>query len=135
MNKKVLKIDLDMKNLNEAVELIRNRLCYMNDINFLNSNAIDKIVFLHKTTYGCKIFLNIEFEPLWIVSLQLLLGSDYQKETNTLINHFKLKMDYSNRLFTVKRYSDGKIKIANEFDMTKKILKFVNDKNRKKNYN
>lgn len=135
MNKKVLKIDLDQPNYNKAIKQIRDRLCYMHDIGFLYADAIEKIVIIHKTSYACKIVLNIEFEPLWIVALQLLFGSDYMKETNTLINHFKLKMDYSNRLFTVKRYKGGEIKVADEFDVTNKILKFVKSKKRKKSYN
>ncbi len=106
MNKRVLKVDLDLESFDEAIEKIRNMLSYFNDIGFLYVNAVDKITLLHKTSYGCRIVLNIDFEPLWIVTLQLLLGSDPMKETNTLINHFKLNMLYSNRLFSVKRYPD-----------------------------
>jgi len=78
---------------------------------------------------------NKECEELFVVTLQLMLGSDYKKEINTLINHFKLEMEYSNRLFTTKRYANGKLKTAIIIDITKEVKDFVLDNDRTKNYN
>jgi len=135
MELNILKIDLDIEEFEEAIQLIRNRLCYMHDLGFFKADSVGKIEFLYKSSYGCKITLKNEWSAEWIVILQLLLGSDYMKETNTLMNHFMLKMEYSNRLFECKRYPSGEIKTAKSFDKTNEILKFVKNKTRKKNYN
>lgn len=135
MEDNILKIDLDIPTLTKATKLIKERLAYMNDIKFLNINNVDKIEFLYKSTYGCKITLKSSWTPEFIVILQLLLNSDYKKEINTLINHVKLKMKYSNRLFTSKRYTTGEIKTAKVIDKTKLIKSYVLDVERRINKN
>lgn len=135
MDKNILKIDLDIDELDEAIKTITNRLCYMHDLGFFKADNIEKIEFIYKSSHGCKMTLKSEWTPEWIVIFQLLFASDYMKEVNTLLNHFMLKMDYSNRLFTSKRYKDGEVKKALVFDKTKDILNFVNDKKRKMNRN
>lgn len=135
MDRNILRIDLDVKTYKEALYIITDRLSYFHDINFLKVDIIDCIEFIYKTNFSCRIKLNHRFSPMWIVMLQTLLGSDYRKEVNTLINHFKYNMKYSNRLFTVKRYKDGDIKFAQILDVTDCIVPHIKSKKRLKNAN
>ena len=135
MDNNILKIDLDEPNKKKAIDLLKSRLAYMHDIKFFDINNIEYIKLFYKSSYGCKIKLYYSFKPEMIIILQLLLGSDYQKEVNTMLNHFKFNMEYSNRLFLVKRYKGNLLKFAKEYDVTNSIIKFVNNSKRKKNYN
>jgi hypothetical protein len=137
MEKNILKIDLDMKNKKNVIKHLKERLSYVEDIGFFNvSEKIEKIILIKKSSYGCKIFLNENLkEEYSIVIFQLILGSDYMKEINTLYNHYVLEMQYSNRLFDCKRYKNGKIKIAKEINITTEILQYINSKKRKKSHN
>lgn len=96
-------------------------------------NIIDCIVLSRKTKYNAKIILKSSLkDEKNIIIMQLLLGSDYQKETNTILNHFKLSMKYSNRLFDVKKYRENKIKYAVFCDATTEIKNYVLGIERKK---
>ncbi|MFW6282490.1 MAG: hypothetical protein ACOC1P_00350 [Minisyncoccales bacterium] len=136
MELNILKIDLDEKCYRKAFNQIRHRLCYMNDLSFFDIEIIEKIELQRKTSFGCKIYLkeNLPSEKD-VIMFQLLFGSDYMKEVNTILNHFKFKMEYSNRLFDCKRYKGGKIKSAKKFNVTEEIIDFVKDEKRKKSYN
>ena len=106
----------------------------MHDLKFFYIDNIEKIELIKKTTYGCKITLKKPFKhPKDIIIFQLYLGSDYRKEVNTLLNHFKLGMEYSNRLFTVKRYKGGKLRYANIIDITEIVVNKVMSNKRKIN--
>jgi len=137
----ILKIDLDMKRKRDAINHLKKRFAYFHDIGFYNMNdkgvgSIGSILLVKKTTYGCKIHFGNKFKsPEWIVLFQLLLGSDWMKECNTLINHFKFRMEYSNRLFDVKRYKNGKIKSAKHIDITNDIMSYVLSSKRKRLHN
>lgn len=132
----MLRIDLDIPNKEKAIKHIVNRLSYMNDISFYSISRIESIVLIKKSSYGAYITLK---KPLKnennIVLFQLILGSDWRKEVNTLLNHHILGMKYSNRLFSVKRYKDGEIKVGNKIDITQLVKKRVLSKKRKKNFN
>lgn len=133
METNVLKIDLDIKTKKKAIKHLRERWSYFHDIKFLDCEIIDQIVLVRKSTYGCKIYLKRSLEMSYlIIIVQLCLGSDWMKEVNTTLNHYKYNMEYSNRLFTVKRYRDGRLKFAKEYDVTKEILDYVYSDNRKK---
>lgn len=135
MENNILRIDLDIKTKKQAIKHLNQRLSYFHDIKFLYVNKIKKIELIKKSTYGCRIFLNCKFKPVWIILLQSLLGSDYMKEVNTCINHFRDGMQYSNRLFIVKRYTDNTLKTAQIIDVTKQIKDYILSNNRKVNYN
>lgn len=135
MESNILRIDLDIKTYNKTIKLLKERLSYMHDIRFMDISFIKKIELIYKSNYSCKIYCNHNFSPEWIVILQLLLGSDYMKEVNTLINHFKLDMQYSNRMFTVKRYKNNKIIEAEIIDITNKIINYIKSNKRNKFYN
>lgn len=130
---KVLKIDLDKKTRKSALKSIREPLSYMVDMNFIKLNQIEDIEIIKKTTYGCRIYFRKPFKDVKsIVIMQLLFGSDYRKEINTLLNYYALNMQYFNRMFTIKKYKNGDIKVANIEYVTKEVFDYVNSKNRKK---
>ena len=136
MELNILKIDLDINDLHKAILHIHNRLAYMHDMNFFHISEITKIEFVYKTSYGCRIFLKKPLNSeMFLVLMQSLLGSDYMKEVNTMLNHFKFKLNYSNRLFTSKRYVGGEIKNAEIYDFTYQIVESIKNPERKKNYN
>lgn len=132
MDLDLLRIDLDKRFRFQAVRQIKERLCYLNDIGVFYSDLIKKVELIKKRTYGVKIYLKqpVKSESL-IIILQLLIGSDYQKEANTLLNHCKLNMQYSNRLFNCKRYKKGKILIAEKIDVTNDIITFIESPKRR----
>jgi hypothetical protein len=102
----VLKIDLDFHLKKSTINLLKERLSYLHDLSIFDSSIIKKIELIHKTKYSCKIYLKENvFDEKNIILLQLLLGSDWMKEANTFLNHFKYKMKYSNRLFDAKNYN------------------------------
>jgi len=135
MDLDILKIDLDLKYHRDARLQLRDRLCYMHDLKFLDVTVIKSIELIKKTNYSAKIYLNHQFDEKMIVILQLLLGSDWRKEVNTIINHYKLGMEYSNRMFDVKRYKHGEIKKADKQDITRTIVQYIKSSNRKINKN
>ena len=108
MRKNVLKIDLDLYSREEAVNTIVERIRYFRDIMGVPVGYWYKIELLRKTRYSCKIHI---IKPVKdersIIMLQLIFGSDWRKELNTFYNAEVLKMEYSNRLFTIKNYNDG----------------------------
>lgn len=136
MELNLLRLDLDIKRKDQTINHIFERLSYFHDIGFLPIFAIESIVLIKKSSYGAYITL---MKPLKnetnVVCFQALLGSDYRKETNTLINHHILEMQYSNRLFTTKRYKGGKIKTAKKYDITEIIKKKVLSNRRSKYFN
>ncbi len=136
MELKILKIDLDMKSKVSAILHLQERLAYFHDIKFFYADNIKSIDLIKKASYGARIVLNSHLPTEKdVVLFQLLLGSDYKKEVNTLLNHFKFKMDYSNRLFTSKRYKNGEIKTAKIIDVTRQIKEYLLQGDRGKNYN
>lgn len=131
-----LKIDLDAKSVRSAINRVKDRLSYMHDLAFLNVKNIKEIRIITKTNSSVKIFFKKKcFNANSVVMMQLLFGSDYRKEINTLINYHYLKMQYFNRMFDVKRYKDGTIKTATYYDATEEIIKYVLSKKRKQNRN
>lgn len=131
----LLRIDLDIPRKDIAINQIKERMAYFHDVGLMYSDLIAKIILIKKTSYGAKIYLKQNFKSEKdIILFQLLYGSDVYKEANTILNHFKFKMEYSNRLFDCKRYKGGKIKIAKKIDITEKVLKYVNSRKRKKSF-
>ena len=134
-----LRIDLDLHYKRQCIGFLRERLAYMHDLKFLNINKLKSITLLKKSRYGALIVLKKPIEsklnPLTILYLEMLLGDDYMKSLNACMNYYKFKMVYHNRLFNIKRYSDGTIKEAKEIDITKDVIDYVKCKTRNKNYN
>ena len=127
-----LKLDLDIKYKTEAEALLFDRLSYFNDIGFLNMNKINKIILVKKRTYGAKIYLNFTLKNINNQTmLESILGSDWRKGVNQLINKHKLNMEYSNRLFDIKRYKNGRIITAKHYDITAKFISYMLDPKRK----
>jgi len=128
----ILKLDLDLNTKKETISYLFEKLSYAHDLSFLRINKIDKIELIKKKTYGAKIYLNFNFSNFNnLILFQSILGSDYKKEMNSLINYHKLKFNYSNRLFDIKRYSDGSYIIAEVLDITKIIKDLINNSERK----
>lgn len=132
MENNILRIDLDIKTKRLAVNKICYRLFYLNSIGVLKKDIIKSVTLIYKTSYSCKIMLNIDIKPEFIIIFQLLLGSDWKKESNTTLNHYILNMEYSNRMFDVKRYPNGEIITAKKTDITKQVISYIN-KNKKAN--
>lgn len=136
MDKDILKIDLDCPSTTKTLKLLKERLSYMHDINFLKvDECIKKIVLIHKSNWSVKIFLTDNVDETLIIILQLMLGSDYRKEINTMINHYRLNMEYSNRLFDIKRYKGDVLKDSKRVNVTKEVLSHVLSDKRKTYYN
>lgn len=129
-----LKVDIDIKTKKEAIKLLGERISYLHDLNIFLFTEYHRIILVKKRTYGCKCVMNHLYTDEFIVLLQLMLGSDYRKEANSLYNRFILKMDYWNRMFDVKVYRDGKIRKGKLVDITDEIRKIVFSKRRRKNY-
>lgn len=130
METNLLKIDLDIPMRKDCIKLLQERLAYLNDLGALPIEHIKSITLVKKTRIGCKIYLHVHLKAEMIIMLQLILGSDYKKEVNTILNHFVLGMEYSNRLFDIKQYKCGKIMGASKYDATKLVKDYVLDKNR-----
>jgi len=129
----ILRLDLDEKNKSFAINHLFNRLSYFNDIGFLKITRVEKIVLVKKKTYGAKIYLKFNLKNQNnIIMIESILGSDWKKQTNSLINHHKLGMLYADRLFDIKRYPDGSYKFSDLIDITDIILEMINDKQRKR---
>ena len=123
-NNNILKIDLDIKLKKDVMIHLIERLNFFIKVDFLESKDIIRIELIKKQTYGCLIYLDpgtfkLSFDKL--VIMQLLFGSDYKKETCSLLNYHAYKYNYANRLFTVKRYSSGKIIKAKIMNVTNTI--------------
>lgn len=122
MKDNILKVDLDYKLRWNAIKVIRERLDYIHKIGLFRRENIKSVTLVKKTKYSVKIYLEKDISEDLIVILQLILGSDYQKEANSVYNRKVLGMKYWNRLFDVKRYKSGKIKSARKEDITKKVF-------------
>jgi len=129
----ILKLDLDIQTKDLAIDHLFKLFSYATDIGFLKINKIKKIELVKKTTYGARIYLKFDLKNLNnVVMLQSIFGSDPLKEMNVLINHHKLNMIFSNRIFDIKRYPDGSYKFSKLIDITNIIFKKVKDEQRKR---
>lgn len=130
----ILRIDLDSPDISSAKSHLMERLSYAHDIDFIHVTNIKKIELIEKTKVGAKIILNFSMSNYDnLVMLESILGDDYRKTMNALINYHKLNMNhYPDRLFDVKRYSGGKIISANKFDFTDEIKNYILNTQRKK---
>lgn len=140
MENNILKVDLDKNTKKELIDELSYRLKYLNSFNLFKIEHIDKIEAGYKQTWNVKLYLNKNYSETAIIMLQLLLGSDWRKETHTIINHFVLNMEYSNRMFDIKTYKQyerdeaGNItghkfyqRYVTKTDITQKILQKIND--------
>lgn len=132
MNRDVLKVDLDLKDIRQVKKQLGIRLGYLHDIHLFNFNHISLIEAGKKKTWNAKIYLKNNIKEEQVLFLQLILGSDWRKEANTILNHYHLGMKYSNRMFDIKIYYNlQNIMKARKVDITEDVKKRVFDKNRK----
>jgi len=128
----ILRVDLDCLTLSQVFNILNKRLAYMNDIGFLFFKNIKKIEYIKKSKYSVKIYLNFNLKTQNnVVLFETLLGSDYRKGINTLINYHKLNMSYSNRMFDIKKYKDGSYIESQKGDITNLIKSFIENKKRR----
>lgn len=128
----ILRLDLDKESKDFAINHLYKRLCYFHDIGFLYFNRIEKILLVKKRTYGAKIYLKFNLKnPNNVIMVESILGSDWRKQTNSLINYHKLNMNYHNRLFDIKRYPGGTYKVSKLIDVTDILREMIKDKSRK----
>ena len=132
MDRDILKIDLDIKEEDLAIEELNSRLWYICGLGFFNLDRIKKIELIKKTNHSVRIFIDKELDVKTLVLFQLILGSDYRKEVNTLMNYYFYNMKYFNRLFDIKRYRDGTFKKAKIKDITELVKKEVIKRLKKK---
>jgi len=123
-----LRIDLDKKSKNSTINQLTERIEYLNHLKYLDIKNIKKIELIWKKTFGCLITLNKKCSMDYIFKTELLLGDDYKKSCCAMINHYKLGMVYSNRLFTHKKYPNGSWKVAKIIDVTKIIFDEIEEK-------
>lgn len=125
--KTVIKIDLDLKEMHDAKNLIKDRLKFLSRVGLFDFNFIESVELLQKKTYSCKINLNIQIkDPLYLILIQSILGDDY-KRTAITFRDYKANCRNWNRLFNIKRYSDGTYIKSKSYDITEYILKKENE--------
>lgn len=126
-NKKdnILRLDLDLHSKKKCITHLIERLYYLNHLKYLSIERIDKIILVKKKTYGCKIYLNKKCSVDYIFKAELILGDDWKKAVCSQINYYKYEMDYSRRLFEVKKYPDGKVRVAKLIDVTKDVRDYI----------
>lgn len=123
MDLDILKIDLDLEDEQTSINLIKERITFLINIGLLKKSLIKKIILIKKTNYSCKIYLNKPFkEPLLLLLFQSLLSDDY-KHTGISLRDYLQGVDNWNRLFNIKRYSNGEYKKSIEKDITTEVLK------------
>lgn len=122
MKNNILKLDLDLKNENDVFSLLIDRLNFLKLSKIFDISIISKIELIKKNNYSCKIYLKKSFkEPIVLILFQSLLGGDY-KHIGITYRDYKLNIKNWNRLFNIKRYSDGTYKFATQKDITKQIF-------------
>lgn len=135
MDLHILKVDLDYYYLENVINTMFIRLAYINDIGFLPFKHIDKIEANFKNSWNVKIYLKKDLREDIILILQCCLGSDWRKEINTALNHYCLKMEYSNRMFDYKNYGRLGFKKCRTINIYDQVKYKVLDKSRKLYYN
>ena len=119
----ILKVDLDLLSKKKSIEQIQDRLYFLYRINLINIKDITKIELYKKSKYSCKIYVSKEIvDSQTLILFQSILGSDW-KHTAVTFRDYKLGIKKFNRLFQVKRYTDGTYKCARVEDITDLILK------------
>lgn len=126
----LLRIDLDLKTQKECIELLWVRLAYLNDIDGFHFKNIEKICIYKKKSYNCKIWLKNSISVAFSIHLEMILGDDWRRNINVLINYHKLNMQYYDRIFDIKLYPNGKIRNSKEYNITKVIKSKVLNRNR-----
>ncbi len=126
----LLKVDLDFATIEETKTWLSERFAYLHDIGFLDWANVQKVEGIYKKNWAVRITTSKPLDVDFIVMMQLLLGSDFRKEANSMINYYKLGMRYWNRMFDIKRYPDGFVMEGKSRDITKDIEDHVLDENR-----
>jgi len=118
----ILKIDLDIKTKSKSILLLKERLQFLINVNLIKIGFIDKIELIKKDNFSCKIYINkIIEDEIFLILFQSILGDDWKRTAITLRDK-RLKIRNWNRLFDVKKYTNGELKEAIYFDMTENIL-------------
>jgi hypothetical protein len=126
----LLKIDLDFATMDEVQDWLSERFAYLHDIGFFDWSNVRKVEAIHKTNWAVRVMTSKPLDVDFIVILQLLLGSDYRKEANSLMNYYKMGMRYWNRMFDIKRYPDGSVMQGTSEDITETIGNHVLNQDR-----
>lgn len=126
----LLKVDLDFATMEEVTIWLRERFAYLHDIGFFDWSNVQKVEGVHKTNWAVRVTTSKPLDVDFIVIMQLLLGSDYRKEANSLMNYYKLGMRYWNRMFDIKRYPDGSVMQGESRDITQEIGDHILNKDR-----
>lgn len=128
MKLNILKIDLDLKSKKKAVVQVAQRIDYLEKYFNFPEDYFKKIELIKKNSYGCKITLKDNLlDSRNVIFFQLIFGSDWRKEINTFYNDVALKMDYSNRLFTIKPYGED-FKSAIIEDISQEVRETIKNK-------
>lgn len=127
MDLKILKIDLDVKYKEDAVQIITDRLIFLTKLDIIPYKNIESIMLVHKLRYSCKIYFNKDLSEEYIIILQLLLGSDWQKEAMTFYRHYVTGANNSNWLYDIKRYPDNTYKQAEYIDISEEVFAVIED--------
>ena len=121
-----LKVDLDLENFVDTIELIITKFRYLHYNEILDFRNVEEIILYKKTNFSMKVILKKPLSNVeQVIIFQSILGSDWKKEACTFKNYFIHKISYWNRLFDIKRYPDGKYKEAktyNIIDIIKNII-------------
>lgn len=128
----ILRIDTDTRFLYQSVNQLIQRLSYLEDVGAFPIRYIDKIIASKKRKWHIKIHLNKKIDVNLSIMIELILGDDWRRSINVLINYHALNMTYYSRLFDIKVYPNGKILYSRKKDITDRVLSKVKSTKRKK---
>jgi hypothetical protein len=119
----IYKIDLDLENYNDVVDLLSERLYFCDKIGILPKKSISKVELILKCKYSAKIHFNkVPKSEYNIIIIQAILGDDW-KRLGITYRDFELGIKEYNRLFDIKRYPNGSYKYSKRFDITKQVFR------------
>lgn len=110
-NTNIIKVDLDIKIKQSAINFLIERLKFLSDTNILPFKYVTDIVLIKKKTHSVKIYLSKSLQHETLILFQSILGDDY-KRTAITFRDYKLGIRNYNRIFDTKRYLSGDYKIA-----------------------
>lgn len=127
MIKQQLKVDLDIISKSKAITQLKERLLLMQTQGMIHYSMIENIILIYKTSFSVKINLNKNIkDEKDLIIMQGILGDDW-KRLAVSFSDYCTGNPYWNKLFDMKRYSDGSYIMAQQFDVTQEIISCLNN--------
>ena len=121
----ILKVDLDLKSKKSVLNLLNERLNFLNLTEILEFNKIEDIILIKKSKYSIKIILKKELiVSEMIIILQSVLGDDWKRTAITFRDYY-IGLRNWNRLFDIKLYSDSTYKFSKEVSIYQEVKELI----------